>query len=50
MNKNDDAWSRLFEKHDIPGEIERVGKFEITASQINVFRESRLRAKLLARI
>lgn len=43
--KNDDAWSRLFEKYDILKLIERDGVFTITSEQINEFREARLMTK-----
>lgn len=44
-NKNDDAWEKLFAKHDILGHVSREGFFEITATQVNEFRESRLMTK-----
>lgn len=43
--KNDIAWERLFEKYDILSRIERETAVEITAMQINAFREARLMAK-----
>lgn len=43
--KNDIAWERLFEKYKILENIERDGIFEISASQINEFREARLMTK-----
>lgn len=43
--KNDLAWERLFEKHNILLKILNDGYFEITASEINEFREARLMTK-----
>lgn len=43
--KNEEAWQRLFEKYDILPHIEAKGFFNISASQINEFREARLMAK-----
>jgi hypothetical protein len=48
--KNDQAWEKLFEKYQIIPEIRRKGRFEITASQINEFREARLMTKFDHRI
>ncbi|MBZ2164485.1 type II restriction enzyme [Methanobacterium spitsbergense] len=45
MTKNDDAWVKLFEDHDILNEIEEKGMYEIESSEINLIRESRLMAK-----
>ena len=46
MNKNDQAWTLLFEEHDILSEIDSKGFFDITATQINKSgRESRLMTK-----
>lgn len=50
MTKNDKAWSQLFEKHHILDYIDRYGSFEITAAQINEFREARLMTKFDHRI
>ncbi|PSF37606.1 translation elongation factor [Aphanothece hegewaldii CCALA 016] len=44
-SKNDIAWERLFDEYNILDEINKNGKFEITSSQINQIRESRLMAK-----
>ena len=43
--KNDIAWEQLFDKYDILSHIEREIAVEITASQINEFREARLMTK-----
>lgn len=45
MKKNDKAWEELFEKHNILKEIEKNGRFEISASQIKEVREPRLMVK-----
>ncbi len=45
MSKNDSAWVKLFEQYNIIEKIRRLGVFEITASQINQFREARLMTK-----
>lgn len=45
MKKNDKAWEDLFEKHNILKEIEKNGRFEISASQIREVREPRLMVK-----
>lgn len=42
---NDKAWEELFEKYDILGNIERTGRFQISAKQIKEVREPRLMAK-----
>lgn len=44
-SKNDIAWEKLFYKHDILNEIEKKGKFEISAKDINEVREARLMTK-----
>lgn len=44
-NKNDVAWKKIFEKYDLPAQIERKGIFEISADQIREFREPRLMTK-----
>lgn len=43
--QNDEAWEALFEKYDILGQIDKYGKFIISASQIKEYREPRLMAK-----
>jgi len=43
--KNDAAWSRLFEKYGILEQINTTGRYDITAMQINEFREARLMTK-----
>lgn len=43
--KNDIAWMSLFDKYRIINKIENKGFFNITASQINEFREARLMTK-----
>lgn len=48
--KNDQAWEKLFKKYQILQEVGRHGCFEITASQINEFREARLMTKFDHRI
>jgi hypothetical protein len=44
-SKNDIAWETLFAKYDILNYIKQNGLFEITSTQINEERESRLMAK-----
>ena len=44
MNVNE-AWTKLFEKYDIPNKIKTDGAFFITADQIKEFKEPRLMAK-----
>ena len=41
MGLNDQAWERLFEKYRILEEVDRSGRFMISASQIKEFREPR---------
>ena len=43
--KNDAAWEQLFDKYDILSRVEREIAVEITAAQINEFREARLMTK-----
>ncbi len=43
--KNDLAWEKLFRLYQILPEIARSGSFEISAGQINQFREARLMTK-----
>jgi len=43
--KNNVAWEKIFEKYEILEKIEKDGIFEITSTQINEFRESRLMTK-----
>lgn len=50
VTKNDRAWGQLFDKYKILDNIERDGYFEITAAQINEFREARLMTKFDHRI
>jgi predicted transcriptional regulator len=50
ITKNDRAWVQLFSKYKILDHIERNGYFEITATQINEFREARLMTKFDHRI
>ena len=45
MGLNDQAWERLFEKYRILEEVDRSGRFMISASQIKEFREPRLMTK-----
>ncbi len=42
---NDKAWEKLFDKHNILQYIKKSGLYEITAKQINEFREARLMTK-----
>lgn len=44
-NKNDVAWETLFNKYNIISEIDKNGKFEISAKEINEVREARLMTK-----
>jgi len=44
-SKNDEAWQKIFEKHNIINRIESDGRFIITADQIKEFREPRLMTK-----
>ena len=50
MNKNDDAWEKIFKKYDLPSQIAKNGFFEISADQIREFREPRLMAKFDHRV
>ena len=43
--QNDEAWEAIFEKYGVLTQIDRCGKFVISASQIKEFREPRLMAK-----
>lgn len=45
ISKNNTAWAHLFDKYKILDHINRHGSFEITATQINEFREARLMTK-----
>lgn len=45
MTKTDEAWEKLFKCHSILESIEKYGCHEITSTQINQERESRLMAK-----
>lgn len=44
-NLNEIAWEKLFDKYHILEEIDRTGKFQISAKQIKEVREPRLMAK-----
>lgn len=44
-NKTDANWEKLFDKYKIDQEVNKNGFFEITATQINEFREARLMTK-----
>lgn len=44
-SKNDIAWKLIFDKYKIKEKILKDGHFEITATQINKFREARLMTK-----
>lgn len=50
VTKNDRAWTQLFAKYHILNHIDLNGYFEITATQINEFREARLMTKFDHRI
>lgn len=43
--KNDSAWKKIFEKHDVLKKIERNGIFKISENEIREFREPRLMVK-----
>jgi len=43
--KNDEAWRLIFKKYEILDRVFKDGYFEITATQINEFREARLMTK-----
>lgn len=45
MTKDNDAWTKLFEKYDILKHVNSEGIYEITAKQINEYRQSRLMTK-----
>ena len=42
---NDEAWIKLFDKYSILENINSYGMYEISAKEINVFREARLMTK-----
>lgn len=44
-SKNDIAWQKLFDKHNISDKVKLEGSFEIQSAEINKFRESRLMTK-----
>ena len=44
-SKNDIAWQSIFDKHKIIERVLKDGHFEITATEINKFREARLMTK-----
>ncbi len=44
-SKNDKAWEQIFDKHNILEKISREGHLEISANEINEFREARLMTK-----
>ena len=44
-SKNNKAWFQLFQKYKILEKTLKEGYFEITATQINEFREARLMTK-----
>lgn len=50
MNKNDDAWEKIFKKYNVLSKIFTNGIFEISADQIREFREPRLMAKFDHRV
>ncbi|MBU3129003.1 type II restriction enzyme [Clostridium tagluense] len=43
--KNDTFWEKIFDKYNIINSVNSYGSFEITAGQINEFREARLMTK-----
>jgi len=45
ISKNDVAWRKLFDKHDVINKINRNGQYVITANEIKEFREPRLMTK-----
>ncbi len=45
LSKNDTAWEKLFQQYNILDAIKQSGVFQISAAQINVFREARLMTK-----
>ena len=45
MTKINSYWNNIFEKYKILDQIDKDGKFEISASQINEFKEARLMTK-----
>lgn len=45
MGLNDTAWQKLFDKYHILDQIDRQGRFVISAAQIKEFREPRLMTK-----
>src|SRR5690554_1355900 len=45
MGLNDNAWKKIFEKHNILKTVEKDGHAFITAKDIKEFREPRLMAK-----
>lgn len=49
-SKNDVAWEALFEKHRVLDRLESQPAFEISATEINEFREARLMTKIDHRI
>lgn len=49
-SKNDQAWANLFTKYNILDHINRKGFYEISAVQINEFREARLMTKFDHRV
>ena len=44
-SRNDKAWEKVFEKYKILDEILKIGHVEISATQLNEFREARLMTK-----
>ena len=50
MGLNDNAWEQLFNRYNILSEIQRSGRFIISADQIREFREPRLMTKFDHRI
>ena len=45
LTKNNKSWNAIFRKYNIINELDEKGIFEITAEQINEFREARLMTK-----
>ena len=45
MTKINSYWNNIFEKYKILEQIDKDGKFEISSSQINEFKEARLMTK-----
>ncbi len=49
MSRTNEAWKTLFDRHNIPDELQRHGRFVISAGEIKKEREPRLMAKFDSR-